>query len=339
MEEQRMAYLGPAAYPSPGLYPVSPVDGTSGDYAPSLTGYIDRNPCARVRVAFNSLPPNCVSITVWRQATGRQLPVRGGINLAVAVGVALIDPEAPSGVPALYVAQMFDIDGVFIGTTGTAQITLRSPDTWVQNPFDPSGAITCRVGIDTGRTVTLGATLSAVYPAGRRAGIGIGGQRFGIPNVPVHLYGDTIEQAEALDDMFGTRNGDLGLPPFLVVRFSAKLAKRLMLPQPLILGVSAPTRTLINAAGGGQKPGWDVSGPELDPPAAALAEAIYSRDDMDAGFVSRDARDSAYTSRLAMDTDYNRAGAAGDGSPDAGTGSDDPPEYGAGSYGSGAYGQ
>lgn len=337
-----MAYLGPLTYPGPGLYPVFATDSTAGTYAPTLTGHIDPNPTPRVDVIFTHLDPGAVTITVYRQATQRQMPVRGGINLAVAGGAAVVDLDAPSGVPLIYVAQMFDIDGIFIGTTGTAQITLAAPDTWVQNPFNPAGATTVRVGIDTGQQVTAGVTLTAVYPTGRRSGIGIGGQRYGIPNVPLKLYADTVEQSQALDAMFGTVNGDLGLPPFLVVRFSAKLARRLQLPQPLIVGVPAPTRTLINAAGGGTVVGWDVSGPELDPPAPGLAQAVYSRDDMDAAFATRNLRDAAYLSRLAMDTDYNHSGTATAGTPDsgvgAGVGGSTNPMWGDGIFGAGIFG-
>lgn len=338
-----MAYLSPVTYPSPGTYPVASTDGTAGVYPPALTAYVDAFPTPRVRIIFTSLDPNCVTVTIYRQATARMMPVRGGINLPVAGGVGVVDLEVPFGVPCVYIAQMFDVDGVFIGTTGTGQITVPCPDTWVQNPFNPAGAIRCRVGIDTGQTVQAGVTLTPVYPSGRRSGIGIGGQRYGIPNVPITLYTDTLSDAVALDGMFGSVNGDLGLPPFLVIRLAGPIAARIQLPAPLIIGVSQPTRTLINAAAGGAKTAWNVSGPELDPPAASLAQAVYSRNDMDAAFATRNSRDVTYLTRLAMDTDYRYAGAAGGGSPDTTVGTPtttttDTTTYGAGDYGVGDYG-
>lgn len=279
-------------------------------YEPTLTAQPDSTPMPRVTVTFTSFATGTTSVNIWRQAGGRQMAVRGGIGLPVAGAVALVDVEAP-GIVCSYFAEMFDSDGSSLGSTGSAQITPTLPDTWVHNPFAPASGTTVRVARATGQSVAGQIPVTTYYPTGRRAGVAVSGQRRGIGAPQVVVYADTIAQSDALDDMLGPVDGDLGLPPFLCIRFSSAIVGNIRLPQPLFLAVPAPAQTPINLAAGGTRIAWDISGAEIDPPAAALAQALLRREDVAAFYPTRAAFAAAYASRLAAATDYNLAGYAG----------------------------
>lgn len=279
-------------------------------YEPTLTAQTSSNPMPRVTVLFTSLPAGVATVIVWRSTGGRSTAVRGGYQVPVAGPLGLVDVEAPA-VPCTYFAQLFDSGGNSLGFTGTSVITPTMPDTWIHNPFNPAGATRVRVAAATGATVAGQNPLQVYYPAGRRAGVAIAGARRGIANANVVVYGDTIAQSDALDAMFGTSDGDLGLPPFVCVRFSSAIVSRIRLPQPLFLAVPAPTQTPVNLLAGGTRIGWDISGAEVDPPAAALAQALLRRKDINAYFATRAAFNASYATRFAANTDYNLAGFAG----------------------------
>lgn len=279
-------------------------------YAPTLTAQMTATPMPHVTIQFASFAAGTASITVLRQAGGRQMPVRGGYQLAVAGAAGLVDIEAPA-VACAYSAEMFDTDGDSLGFTDSTTITPVLPDTWLHNPFDPAAGIAVRVAAATGATVQGQNPVDVYYPVGRRAGVAVGGPRRGLANAAVVVYPASIADADALDSMFGPVNGDLGLPPFLCVRFSTAIVARIRLPQPLFLAVPAPTQTPVNLIAGGHRIGWDISGPEIDPPAAALSQALLRREDINAYYPTRAAFNAAYASRLDANTDYNLAGYAG----------------------------
>lgn len=276
-------------------------------YEPTLTVLTDNNPMPRVLVAFSSFAPGTTTVNVWRTSGTRQYLVRGGVGLAVAGGAGLVDLEAPA-VPSTYFAEMFASDGSTLGFTGATTTVPVLANTWVHNPFQPTRGVAVTVAAATAAQIAGQVAAAIYYPAGRRAGVAVTGQRAGIPAAKVVVRVDSNLDSDAIDAMFGPTNGELGLPPFVCIRFSSAIVGNIRLPQPLFLVVPTPTQTPINLIAGGQRNEWDLTGAEVDPPAAALAETILSRADIDAYFTSRANSDGSYSSRLARDTDYNLAG-------------------------------
>jgi hypothetical protein len=298
-------------------------------YEPTLTPFTPYLGAPGVSVIFSALDPNTASLNVWRQAGGRTMPVRGGANAPASTAFGVFDADAPFGIPSAYWAEMFDVDGVSLGITGTTSIQIDSTITWVANPLAPHGATTVRTAAGTGQQVAGQNDVTVYYPVGRRAGVAVTGPRRGLASVPLRFYADTTPVSDALDAMFGTIDGNLGLPPIVCVRLASGMAPRL--PSPLYVAVPAPTQTPVNAVAGGTVVEWDLTGPEVDPPTPELAPAVLSRADLDTYYTTRATRDTAYASRLAMDTDYSLAGYAdGGGTPGAGASEG---IYGAGIYG------
>lgn len=298
-------------------------------YEPTLAPFTPYLGAPGVSVIFNTLADGTATLDVWRAAGGRTMPVRGGSGAAVSTSFGVFDPEAPFGISASYWAEMFDVDGVSLGITGTTAIQIDSTVTWIGNPLAPHGATTVRTGAGTGATVAGQNDVAVYYPVGRRAGVAVTGPRRGIASVPLRFYADTAATSDSIDSMFGSLDGNLGLPPILCVRLASGMASRL--PRPLFVAVPAPTQTPVNAVAGGTVVEWDLSGPEIDPPTPELAPAVLSHADLDTYYPTRASRDTAYASRLAMDTDYSLAGYAdGGGTPGGGATVD---VYGAGIYG------
>lgn len=298
-------------------------------YEPTLAPFTPYLGAPGVSVKFTALASGTASLNVWRAAGGRTMPVRGGANAPASTAFGVFDAEAPFGIPASYWAEMFDVDGVSLGITGTTSIQIDSSVTWIGNPLAPHGATKVRTGAGTGAQVAGQNDVTVYYPAGRRAGVAVTGPRRGIPSVPLRFYADIEATSTAIDSMFGSVDGNLGLPPILCVRLASGMASRL--PRPLFVAVPAPTATPVNAVAGGTVVEWDLSGPEVDPPTPELAPAVLSRADLDTYYLSRTARDTAYASRLAMDTDYRLAGYADGGGTPGGSATVD--VYGAGIYG------
>lgn len=279
-------------------------------YEPTLTATVLPTGQPGVTVTFASFAPGTTAINVIRQSGGRSMFVRGGVQLTVAGAAGLLDPEAPAK-PCSYLAEMLDAAGNTIAFTGLTAYTPTFAQSWVHNPFDPAHGVAVRIAAATGSSVSGQIPVATYYPIGRQAGVAVTGPRRGVGAAQVAIYADTIAQSDALDAMFGQVSGELGLPPFLCVRFSTALAARIRLPQPLFLAVPAPTQTPINLIGGGTRIGWDLSGAEVDPPAAALAQPLLRRKDVNARYATRAAFNAAYATRLAANTDYNLAGYAG----------------------------
>jgi hypothetical protein len=298
-------------------------------YEPTLAPFTPYLGAPGVAVKFTALEPGCASINVWRAAGGRTMPVRGGAGAPASTAFGVFDADAPFGIPSAYWAEMFDIDGVSLGITGTTTIQIDSKVTWIANPLAPHGATKVRTGAGTGQQVVGQNDVTVYYPVGRRAGVAVTGPRRGLASVPLRFYADTPATSDAIDAMFGSIDGNLGLPPIVCVRLASGMAARL--PRPLYVAVPAPTATPVNAVAGGTVVEWDLTGPEVDPPTPELAPAVLSRADLDTYYPTRNDRDTAYASRLAMDTDYSLAGYAdGGGTPGAGTTVD---IYGAGIFG------
>lgn len=143
---------------------------------PVLTAYTDEDPCPRVEVLITHLPPTVDTVTVWRSWAGTRSVVRGGNRAEVSGALLLVDYEVPLGLPVTYWAVGYTAAGVPMQESPSATVTVSAPDTWIQDPLDPTSAMRAGMLIP-GPLMVSGGSFAA--PRYRRAGqrIAIHGSR------------------------------------------------------------------------------------------------------------------------------------------------------------------
>lgn len=118
--------------------------------APTLT--YKATPLPSVEVYWATLPASTDTISVYRLAEGERVLVRNASAVGASGSFAIVDYEAPFGVPLVYSAETF-IAGVSDGTSATATITLDVTDVWLQDPLNLNSAI--KVAVTGGTDYTL----------------------------------------------------------------------------------------------------------------------------------------------------------------------------------------
>lgn len=276
-----------------------------GDYAyPSLL------PVPHVEMTIFDLDPATVTITVYRTADSRVMPVPGQINVYAVGGRNIVDWEAPFGIPLSYRAEQFDADGNSIGYTTPSITQLDVDATYVQNPFDPAHAVAVTILAAAGATLPRPTPTNVYYPAGSGVAVVISGQRQGLTDVAIPFLTETEDAAAAVRAMFGDAYTTPSLPPVIVIRTAA--GQNLRLPQPFYASIPEPVETPLDTRFGGSVTRWDCTATEARRPAPALIGTVLSYADIDATYPTWAAADSAYSSYLDRDRDYSLAGTAGD---------------------------
>ena len=264
--------------------------------APTLTGFVDPNPCPRVLVSFGALAAGTVTVTVQRTAEGRTMRVRGGINLYASGGAVVMDYECPFGVLTTYQAEQFDTNGLSLGFTGSTPIILTVGQAWIHQPLNPSLAITARIFIDSANDISRPTPGGVVWPEGATVGRLIGGQRQGIHGMALRLRMGSAADADKFLSMFGSYATNY--PAVLCIRTPPGMR----LPRVLFAGILDPHEVdygvyaMITMA---------MTVDEVSPPAPGLVMPTLRRKDIDAAYPTRSARAAAYPTRLARDSDYS----------------------------------
>ncbi|MGN8049544.1 hypothetical protein ACTJKO_07605 [Curtobacterium sp. 22159] len=268
---------------------------------PTLTVLDDDALGPRVSVVFTDLAAITQYVTVRRTAGGRTMPVRGGVQLYAVGGAAVLDQEVPFGIDVSYQAEQFDANGVSLGMTDTASVTVDTMDAWVHQPLNPNLSLQVRVRLKSTETLGWESPGDVVYTQGASVGRLINGQRSGIKDSSLLLRLIRPSDAAVLDAMFGTY--DSTYPAVLCVRTPPNVP----LPPVLFWGCTTPKRL---TSGANKLVQYQLDGSEVAPPAPGLVIPTLSRNDIDAAYPTRAARSAAYTSRLARDTDYSLGGTA-----------------------------
>ncbi len=269
---------------------------------PTLTAVNDSNPCPRVQIVFTEFPPTINTINVYRVAEGRQFKVRGGVNLFAIGGAALVDYEAPFGVPAVYRAEMFDASNNSLGFTTTATVTLTVTDSWIHQPLSPTLAVKVRVFMDSANDLTRPSPGQVTYPEGATVGTLIGGQRRGLSQMALNVRLFSTADADELLSMWGSYTTDF--PAVVCVRTPPPLR----IPRTLFAGSLAPHEVIV---GVNAMLTYQMVVDEVAPPSAGLIIPLLRRNDIDAAFTTRAARAAAYATRILRDTDYSKSGLSG----------------------------
>lgn len=277
-------------------------------YTPTLNPFLDAEPCPRVEVLFTSFAPGTVAVDVHRIAAGREYLVRGAVKAVVAGALSRIDFEVPFGVPVQYRAEMFDADGLSLGFTESATVTLDVAETWVHNPLDPQGATTVSFRRSALQEIERPIDGQTVRPMGRPVAVIVSRMRRGIEGAALDVIVDTTEQADRLQAMLG--GYDREMVPVLCYRVGAN--DRVRVPRPFFAGIlSFVERDDQNyTAGFSDKLGYSIQADEVSPPTPALVVPLLTRADLNAAFATRAAFNAFFLTRLDANRAYQFAGTA-----------------------------
>lgn len=277
---------------------------TSTLYVPAsvISPFTDANPCPRALVTITDLPPAAVTLTLYRTAAGRQMQVRGGVNLACVGGAAVMDYEVPFGVPVNYQAQLFDVSGNALGFTSAATTTVAVTAVWIHQPLSPTLAISPQVTSDSMQTLVRQTPGELIQVEGATSATWIGGQRGGLSQVPLTILCASTADADEFQSMFGGYSSTF--PAVLCIRTPPPYR----LPPVFFASCPAPQEIGYMAS---STLTFALTLDEVRPPTPGLVIPILRREDIDAAFTTRDARAAAYATRIARDTDYSKAGLAG----------------------------
>lgn len=270
--------------------------------APSVSVFDDDTLGPRVAVVFTDLAATAQTITVYRSAEGRTMPVRGGVDLYAVGGAPVLDQEVPFGIPVAYFAEQFDSTGASLGNTPSVSVTIDTADAWVSQPLNPALALQVRVRVPSTATLGWESPGDTLWTQGGSVGRVINGQRSGLKSVSLLLRLLQPSDAATFDSMFGTY--DTTYPAVLCIRTPPNVP----LPPVLFFGCRTPKRL---TSGANKLVQYQLDGDEVAPPAPGLVIPALSRDDIDTAYPTRAARAAAYTSRLERDTDYTLTGLAG----------------------------
>lgn len=281
--------------------------------APEVT-YIPPTPGTgygpRVEVVVTALPPTAVMATVWRTTARRRVMVRGGVGRSVVGGLVVVDPEPPLDRPMSYSTEIFDENGESLGFLKSAAITIPSEGkVWVHNVLVPSRAIVYQP-LQGAFGHQVRSTPSELYtPDGGGLPRWVGGGRSGLQNIDLSGFTGTAADATALDAMLGnTYDPDDGTIPILVFRCPGTYR----VPGTLIVAVDVSDAWARDAAAGGEKVTWALTGDEVSPPFPGLAEPALTWDDVAAAYPQGWSQVRArYSSWMDLARDYSLAGLAG----------------------------
>lgn len=284
-----------------GFFAFSEIPSTSA----SVTAHMEANPW--VEVFFPILDPLTVRVRVYRISDGRTQLVRGGVDIAP--GVAAQDPEPPYNVESVYRAEMFDASGNSIGFTASASITVTVPATYatLHQVLDPSIWTTVRVMEGTAPSVVRKTPGSLVYPEASPLPRRIGSRRQAVSGLPLYLYTNTIDAADAVQQMLGDYETEqLGV---LVLRTTPQDLARV--PRTLFVASESFEEQDLDVKYGGSQIMYAFTGDEVEPPYPGLVVPPLTYDDIDASFATYDDEDAAYATYTDRDRAYELAGAAG----------------------------
>lgn len=272
--------------------------------APDLTVNTDGNPWVEVFADAADLDPSATRMRVWRFSDGRQWVVRGGID--VIPGAAVLDWEAPFGVPSQYRLQLFDGD-TDLGFTDVAQVTVDVDDVWVHNPLVPNS------GISLGPIALLDGSFSrntrptvgdVVWGEGDVTGTWVGSRRRGLTGAPVGLAVETLADADALQAMLGTyETQQIGV---LCIRTPPPVR----IPRTLFAAVQEPDEQSVNVQWGGQRTNFLFTATEVRPPHPGITTPLLTYSDMSAAFSTYTALSAEFATYTESSRAYAYAGLA-----------------------------
>lgn len=260
-----------------------------------------------VEVFIDDLVPEAATVTVYRLAAGREFQMRGAVRAATAGTFTRIDFEVPFNTPVTYRAELFDADGISLGFTDSAVITLNVVDTWMHNPLNPQGSVKVSL-LDTAvRSLSRPVPGDVLYPRGRRVGVVLSEPRRGLKGAVFDVWCSSFEDADKVQALIGTQKGSS--VPVICVRSGSRNPMRVAMP--LFLGVLDIPEEGVDVGWGGTNTVHRIEGDEVDPPIPGLFVPLLRRMDLNAAFMTRSALNGAALTRGDINRLYEYAGYAG----------------------------
>jgi len=241
-------------------------------YAPTLE--VQATPGPSVQVLFEDLDPDCVELTVWRSTANADSVVRGADRQPAVGGFVVTDTDAPVGVPVTYRGEQFDSDGIRIGFTDAAEVSLpsRKAMAWVSDPLDPATAVEVELEGSFLNEINRPRP-TAVYQAGGRT-VALMGQRQLRRNIPLSMTTETRDEAEALDAVLGRG--------VVLIRTGPEA------PIPRLLYVVIPEVPFVPYASWLEKAVWPLVGHEVSGTTVQVAVPLYTWADVKAAYATWD---------------------------------------------------
>lgn len=258
-----------------------------------------------VEVFIEDLIPDAASVTVYRLAAGREFRMRGAVRAPTAGSFTRVDFEVPFNVPVTYRAELFDVDGVSLGFTDSASITLDVADSWMHNPLNPSGGVRIQLSDESAPRIMRPSPGVVSRPKGRRVGVVLSEPRQGVTG----LFLDVRTRNDADADLVSAMCGDDGQPPVLCIRLGSA-DQRMRVPQPLFLSALSVSEIDVTHRWGGGELSHHIEGDEVDPPIPGLFVPLLTRADLNFVFSTRAALNSAGLTRTDINRLYEYAGSA-----------------------------
>ena len=273
-------------------------------FTPTVTIYSNWKPCPRAEVLFTSFEPGTASVTVYREAEGREYPVSGAIRAVVAGALTRIDFEIPFNVSVTYWAEMFSAAGVSLGLTSSATVKLYSSETCIHNPLDPKGAVSVDLLVKSGTVLRRPIVGEVVHPIGRPLGVVISSGRQGLAGLTLMVSTRTLGEGDRFAQLLGDYSR--ATVPVLCIRSGTPIR----IPKPLFASVLDPKEMAVDVHMGGGIIDWELTGDEVARPAPGLLIPLLTRADLNAYYSTRAALNADNASRLAVNRRYDLIGAS-----------------------------
>lgn len=246
--------------------------------APTLTE--KSVPCPGVEVYFPTLDAAAVRITVWRIADGVREAVRGAEGASVSGDFVVTDWEAPFGVVATYVGEIFDTDGASI-TGSQSSIQIDRNEVWFQDQVDPELSLPIYLDPTTRQALTRGAaeTIRRTRSTSKQFVFGRSRpflQNFGLGPIESLPMGSYTESESAMQTMLEL----LQVSP-LTVRTPPLFAS---LPRVLSVDIASPEARPVRQDKGGYRHLWLLTLDEVAPVAKAIIKPLVTWSDWETAF-------------------------------------------------------
>lgn len=271
--------------------------------APTLTPMIAGPMSPRIEVVFPPMP-GVDRLSIYRRAGDRVMKVRGGQLRSAAGGVAVLDREAPFGVPSAYRAEMFDASGTSLGFTDSGTAQLNFSGVVVSSPLEPSLWMNWNPAEGFGAEVVSPAAGARYLPSGAARPTWIGPRRTSPEGLDLSGMVDTWAQSDLFDSMLGTE--DVPRIPVLLFRTPRKYR----IPPVLFVQVDVVRRN-TGAPVGDEFTEFPVTGWEVEPPAPGLVEPSLTWADVAAYYETWDEAAADNESWLALSRRYDLIGLGG----------------------------
>jgi hypothetical protein len=305
-------------------------------YAPTITPYMDADPCPRTEVFFEEFAPGTATVTVYRSAAGREYLVRGAVDAPTAGSLSRIDFECPFNIPVIYRAEMFDADGLSLGFTDPTTLGevfdglepeedlppdidlypfsvflgtgLVSVDTWLHNPLDPQGAVKVTALNTTARKLSRPVSGGISRPIGRRVGVVLSQGRGGLQGFTYDVYApdeDTADKVQALLGDYTTT-----AVPVVCLRVGGH-ESRMRIPKPMFLGVMDIVEEDLDIRATGEATVQHMVGDEVSPPVPGLFVPLLTNLDLKTYYATNAAMKADNATNADLARRYDLAGFGG----------------------------